>query len=192
MWKPIDRRNDDVKAQPTPDLSEQTRSLIRDVCNCYPTRRAALLPALHLAQEQIGYLPAKTLGQVAELLGLSPTEVLDTASFYEMFWLSPKGHKLVAVCESFACELCGQVDLLGALEGKLRIKPGETTPDGRFTLITVQCLAACDRAPVVMVNDVLFERVSVEKLDEVLAADTPPISHDTLVRAIELHKGKTE
>ena len=190
MWTTIDRRRDDVRVQNTPDLSEQTRTLIRDLLVCYPTKRAALLPALHLAQEQIGWLPEKTLLQVAELLSLPPAEVLDSASFYEMFWLKPKGKKLVQVCESFACELCGQIDLLGALEKKLGIKHGETTPDGKFTLMAVQCLAACDKAPVLMVNDRLFERVSVDKLDEVLSADTPPVGHETLVRAIELHRGR--
>ena len=188
MWTPIDKRSDNVAAQDAPDLSEQTRTLIRDLLACYPTHRSALLPALRLAQDQVGYLPPKTLLQVSELLGLPPTEVLDAASFYEMFWLKPKGRKLIQVCESFACELCGQIDLLGALEKKLGIKPGETTPDGQFTLITVQCLAACDKGPVVMVNDMLFERVSPQKLDELLAANVAPISHETLVRAIELHK----
>ena len=188
MWTPIDRRHDDVKAQPTPDLSDQTRTLIDGLFACYPTRRAALLPALHLAQAQIGWLPEKTLLQVADLLGLPSAEVLDSASFYEMFWLTPKGRKLVQVCESFACALCGQIDLLGAIEKKLGIEPGQTTADGQFTLIVVQCLAACDKAPVVMVNDVLFEFVTPEKLDSILSADTPPISQETLIRAIELHR----
>ena len=184
MWVPIDKRSDNVAARDAPDLSEKARTLIRDLCACYPTRRSALLGALRLAQDQVGYLPPKTQLGVAE--------VLDAASFYEMFWLRPKGRKLVQVCESFACELCGQIDLLGALEKKLGIKAGETTPDGQFTLITVQCLAACDKGPVVMVNDVLFERVSPDKLDELLAANVAPISHDTLVRAIELQKQRRE
>lgn len=192
MWTPIDKRHDDVRAQSSPDLSQQTRTLIGDLLACYPTKRAALLPALHLAQEQIGYLPDKTLLQVAELLDLPPTEVLDAASFYDMFWREPKGRKLVQVCEGFACELCGQVNLLAALEKRLGVQAGETTADGQFTLVTVQCLAACDRGPVVHVNDRLFERVTPDKLDEVLAADTPSISHDTLVRAIALAKRRRE
>jgi len=184
MWIPIDQQHDDPRAQDTPDLSERTRALIADLRACYPTARAALLPALHLAQEQIGWLPDKALLQVAELLGLPPAEVLDSASFYEMFWLEPKGRKLIQVCDGFACELCGQADLLAALETKLGIKAGQTTPDGRFTLIAVPCLAACDRAPVVQVNDWLFGPATPDKLDELLSADAPGISHDALVRAI--------
>lgn len=188
MWTAVNKQSDNVSAQDTPDLSQQTRSLIGELRTCYPTARAALLPALHLAQEQIGYLPAKALLQVAELLELPPTEVLDSASFYDMFWLAPKGRKLVQVCEGFACELCGQVNLLAALEKKLGIRAGETTPDGQFTLVAVQCLAACERGPVVQVNDRLFERVSADRLDEVLSAEVESISHDTLIRALSLAK----
>ncbi len=150
-----------------PGLSEETVAAVRGLLERYPTRRAALLPALHLAQRQIGYLPPKAQAQVAELLELNPAEVLDVVSFYEMFWQRPKGQKLIQVCESFCCELCGHSGLLEALQARLGIAPGQTTPDGRFTLMAVPCLAACDMAPVVMVDERLYERMTPERLDEI-------------------------
>ena len=168
VWNAIDRRNEDVFAQAGPDLSADTADAIRAVIGRYPNKRAALLPALHLAQAQVGYLPLKVLAQVASLLDLPAQDVYDTASFYEMFWLRPRGRNLVQVCEGFACELCGQAGLLEAIKRKLNIEVGQTTPDGRFTLVAVPCLAACDKAPAVQINDELFGPVSEAELDGIL------------------------
>ncbi|MCG3178696.1 MAG: hypothetical protein BIFFINMI_01025 [Phycisphaerae bacterium] len=167
-WKATDIRGVDVEAQETPALSEQTVSEIRALFDRYPTRQAVLLPALHLAQAQIGYLPPKALLEIAGLLELAPAQVLDVVTFYEMYWRQPKGRKLIQVCRSMSCELCGQVGLLDAIKAKLGIEEGQTTPDGQFTLIAVECLAACDKAPVVLVNETLHEKVAVKDLDEIL------------------------
>ncbi len=187
VWKATDRRGEDVTAGQA-ELSEQTLSAIRTLSDCYPTPRAAILPAMHLVQEQFGFLPDSAIARIAELVGVPAAEAMDVATFYEMFWRYPKGRKLVQVCESFCCELVGQVELLAALKKKLGIGPGQTTPDGRYTLITVQCLAACDKGPAVMVNDVLFERVTADRLDQVLSAETRSISHEALMRAVEMRR----
>ncbi len=168
VWEAVDIRGIDVAAQDTPDLTDETVGAIRALFDNFPTKRAALIPALHLAQNQVGYLPPKTISQVAELIELAPAEVLDVVSFYEMFHTQPVGKKLVQVCQSMSCELCGELSLLEKIKTKLGIDVGETTEDGQFTLHTVECLAACDKGPVVLVNDHLYEKVTDAELDEIL------------------------
>jgi len=135
----------------------------------YPSKRAALLPALHLIQHEYGWIPLKALEEVALLLETSPAEVLDTATFYEEYWLKPKGKYLLQVCRSLACEICGSRRLTDHLRGKLGIEPGQTTADGRFTLVELECLGACGGAPAVLINEVLHENLTAEGLDALLA-----------------------
>ena len=134
----------------------------------YPTRRAATLPVLHALQDRYGFLAPQALEEAAAFLGLQPAEVFDTASFYEMFALRPRGKYLVMVCQSISCELCGHHGLLEALQAKLGIKPGQTTPDGKFTLMHGECLGSCGSAPCALINDKLHENLTPEKLADVL------------------------
>src|SRR5207244_5368124 len=101
----------------------------------YPTKRAVLLPVLHAIQHAYGWIPTAALAEAAEFLEIAPAEVMDTATFYEEYWLKPKGKYLVQVCRSLACELCGQRELTEHLKKKLNVEVGETTGDQRFTLI---------------------------------------------------------
>jgi NADH-quinone oxidoreductase subunit E len=134
----------------------------------YPTRRAAALPVLHALQDRYQWVPHQAIEEAAQFLGLQPAEVLDTASFYEMFWLRPKGKYLVMVCQSISCELCGHHGLLEALRAKLGIDPGQTTPDGKFTLADVECLGSCGTAPCALINETLYEDLTPQKLSGVL------------------------
>src|SRR4249919_2613142 len=109
----------------------------------YPTKRAVLLPALHYVQHEYGHIPVQALQEVAEFLELAPAEVLDTASFYEEYWLKPKGKYLIQVCRSLSCEICDSEKLTNMCREKLGIEIGETTADGRFTLVELECLGAC-------------------------------------------------
>lgn len=177
VWNATDIRTIDPAGQDTPDLSADTVDAIRALFDDFPTKRAALLPALHLAQEQIGYLPPKAIAQVADLVELAPAQVLDVVSFYEMYWQRPKGRKLVQVCQSFSCELCGELSMMAKIKSRLGIDVGETTEDGQFTLIAVECLAACDKGPVVLVNDHLYEKVTDADLDEILSPAADADSH---------------
>jgi NADH:ubiquinone oxidoreductase subunit E len=93
--------------------------------------------------------------EIAEFLDLAPADVLDTASFYEEYWLKPRGAHCIAVCRSIACEFCGHQELTDAVRDKLDIEPGETTDDGRFTLVELECLGACGEAPVALVDEEL-------------------------------------
>ena len=111
-----------------------------------------MLPALYLAQEQQGYITANVARHVAEVIGITPAQVEDVVSYYTMFFTRPVGKYVLQVCRTLSCALNGAERLTEELSAKLGIKPGETDASGDFTLIEVECLGACDRAPVVMVN----------------------------------------
>ena len=131
-----------------------------------PAKRARLLTALYIAQEQEGYLTPEALKRVAERLDVPEAEVYSTASFYTLFRTEPVGRYVIQVCTGLSCYLVGGAErLVDYLEQKLGIKTGETTPDGLFTLETVQCLASCGTAPAMRVNDELYENLTAEKVD---------------------------
>ena len=130
----------------------------------YPpeNRRSAVLPALYLAQYQQGYITANAIRHVAELLGITRADVEDVVSYYTMFYTRPVGKFVVNVCRTLSCAINGAERVTEELRGKLGIKPGETDASGTFTLMEVECLGACDRAPAVMVNDAWQECVTPE------------------------------
>ncbi len=131
-----------------------------------PAKRARLLTALYIAQEQNGYLTPEALKRVAERLNVPETAVFSTASFYTLFRTKPVGRYVIQVCTGLSCYLVdGAERLVDYLECKLGIKVGETTPDGMFTLETVQCLASCGTAPAMRVNDEMYENLTTEKVD---------------------------
>lgn len=155
-----------VERRETPYLSQKVREMISSVyLPRYETKRAALLPTLHAVQAEVGWLPGQALGEVAEFLGLTPAEVIDCASFYEEFWLRPKGEHVVWVCRSIACEVCDHRSVLEACRRKLNIEPGETTGDGKFTLMEVECLGSCGTAPVALIDHTLHENLTAEKIE---------------------------
>jgi NADH-quinone oxidoreductase subunit E len=116
-------------------------------------RKSAILYALYLVQEQIGYVSGNAMTYVAERIGCTPAEVEDVVSFYTMFYTRPVGKYVLNVCRTLSCALLGAERVIEELGAVLGITPGQTTTDGMFTLMEVECLGACDRAPVVMVND---------------------------------------
>lgn len=128
----------------------------------YETGLAALLPCLHEIQHAYGWIPAQAMMEIAAFLSIKPSEVIDTASFYEEYWLRPKGKHLIAVCRSIACEVCDHQKITDAIREKLGIEVGETTDDDRFTLVEVECLGSCDTAPVALIDEELFERLTPE------------------------------
>lgn len=134
----------------------------------YPVKRSALIPLLHLAQEQEGHVTEEAMVHIAELVGMTPAEVLGTASFYEMFKLEPVGDYVVNVCTNISCMLLGGEELLHHLERRLGIRAGSTTPDGKFTLEDVECIAACTEAPCLQVNYRYFHNVTHDQVDELL------------------------
>jgi NADH-quinone oxidoreductase subunit E len=137
----------------------ENRARFDEIVKRYPTdrRRSAVLPALYLVQYQQGYVTAHAMRHVADLLGITPADVEDVVSFYTMFYTKPVGTFVLQVCRTLSCALNGAERVTEALAAKLGIHAGQTDPSGTFTLIEVECLGACDRAPVVMVNDAWHE-----------------------------------
>jgi len=176
-WITENRRTATVERRAEPYLTEQIKAnLSKKYFPRYPNKRAVLLPALHEVQHAHGWISMQAMEEVAAFLELPPAEVLDTATFYEEYWLKPKGQYLVQVCRSLACEVCGSRELIDHLSAKLGVENGETTTDGRFTLIELECLGACEFAPVMLLNDVLHENLTVQTVDQ-LAAGLPPDPH---------------
>ncbi len=169
-------------------LSQGNLARARQLIALYPHKRSALIPVLHLLQEQEGYLTPDGIEDVAALFELTPAEVRGTASFYDMFHLEPVGRYLVAVCTNIACMLDGAYELLEHIEESLGVHPGGTTADGSFTLEDAECLALCGNAPCVTVNWRFFGNLTPERWDALaedlrhgrLDAEVPP--HGTLCR----------
>ena len=146
------------------EYTAENRARFDEIVTRYPPdrRRSAVLPALYLAQYQQGYITANVIRHVAALLGITRADVEDVVSFYTMFYTKPVGKFVLQVCRTLSCALNGAERVTEELQAKLGIHPGQTDPDGTFTLIEVECLGACDRAPVVMVNDAWHECLKPE------------------------------
>jgi NADH-quinone oxidoreductase subunit E len=144
---------------PVFEYTVENRARFDEIVTRYPAdrRRSAVLPALYLAQYQQGYITANAIRYVAGLLGITRADVEDVVSFYTMFYTKPVGRFVLQVCRTLSCALNGAERVTEELQMKLAIQPGETDASGTFTLIEVECLGACDRAPVVMVNDAWHE-----------------------------------
>ena len=141
---------------------------IQEIADQYPVRRSAIMPALHLAQKQFGWLPPEALREVAEALGLSPAYCQAVASFYDMYHLEPIGNHLVEVCTNVSCALVGAQQVLEAFEAELGVRAGETTPDGEITLRTVECAGGCGWGTVVVVDHRYREPVKPDDVAEIV------------------------
>ena len=151
-------------------LSEQSKTDILKIRDEYPDAQSALLPALYLAQRDYGgWLPEGAFDEVAALMDLPPTQVAAAASFYTMLNRRPVGQHLIQVCTNISCSLLGAEHLLDYVGRKLGIGVGETTPDGKFTLLEVECLGSCGTGPMMQVNDAYYENLTEEKIDSILA-----------------------
>lgn len=140
----------------------------RDLIPRYATRHGALMPILHEIQHAHRCIPYQAMIEIAAFLKITPAEVLDTVSFYEEFTTEKLGQCVIGICQSIACEVCGHQKLLDHVRGKLGIEPHETTDDGKFTLLALECLGSCGTAPVALFNETLHENLTVEKVDELI------------------------
>ena len=150
-------------------LSPQLQQEIKDLMAVYPKPRSAVLMALHRVQEELGWVPEPAQLQLAEIFAMPPQDVQPLVTFYYMYHRQPVGRYVLKICKSISCYLCGSEPLIDQLEKKLEIKMGQTTPDGKFTLVGAECLAACTGAPCLQVNDRFFENASEVRIDELLA-----------------------
>jgi NADH-quinone oxidoreductase subunit E len=169
-------------------LSDANVALAKEIIGRFPRPKSALIPLLHVAQEQDGHVTQEAMVHVAELLGITPAEVYGTASFYEMFKFEPVGRYCINVCTNISCQLLGGWELLHHAEEVLGVHPGGTTADGLFTLEDVECIAACTEAPALQVNYRYRYRVTADDFDQLvddlrsgrLDDEVPP--HGTLAR----------
>jgi NADH-quinone oxidoreductase subunit E len=151
-----------------PRLDEENLALAAEIIARYPRPRSALIPLLHVAQQQDGWVSPEAMEHVAELLDLTPADVLGTCSFYGMFKREPVGRWLVGVCTNISCLLLGGEELLQHAEASLGVRAGGTTADGLFTLEDAECLAACTGAPCLQVNYRYVEDVTHESFDRLV------------------------
>jgi NADH-quinone oxidoreductase subunit E len=169
-------------------LTDANVALAREIIARYPKRKSALIPLVHLSQEQNGYVTEEAMRHIAELIGVTPAEVYGTATFYEMFRFEPTGRYLINICGTMSCALMGAHDLLHHAEHVLGVKAGSTTDDGLITLQHAECQAACTEAPTLQVNYRYRFRVTADDFDQLvddlragrLEGEIPP--HGTLGR----------
>ena len=149
-------------------FSEAGRAEFGRLLTRYPDRKAVILPALYLAQKEFGYVSDEAIVYIAGLVDTSPAEVEGVATFYTMFNRKPVGKYHVQICRNISCSLLGAEHLIEHVSKKLGVRPGETTPDGKFTLTKAECLGSCGTAPVMQVNDEYHENLTVESIDRIL------------------------
>jgi NADH-quinone oxidoreductase E subunit len=149
-------------------FSETTRAEFERLLTRYPDGKAVILPALHLAQKEFGYVSDEAIVYIAGLVGTSPAEIEGVATFYTMYNRKPVGKYHVQVCRNISCSLLGAEHLIEHVSGKLGVLPGGTTPDGKFTLSVAECLGSCGTAPVMQVNDDYYENLTPASIDAIL------------------------
>jgi NADH-quinone oxidoreductase subunit E len=167
-WQAVDRVTRSHDDADEPLLSEAVKEKIRSFFPRYPTKRAALLPALHVVQETYGYVSHRAMRDVAEVLELSPAQVLDTISFYTHFWTHHRGKKVIVVCRSLSCELMGAGEVIDKIKDELKIGEHETTEDGEYSFVTEECIGACEHGACMLINEKLHKCVQPEDVPKLL------------------------
>ena len=150
-------------------IAEKYGDQIQAILARYPDKKSAVLPLMHLAQAEYGYMSRAAMADVASVLGLDPTHVLSLAGFYTLFYEEPVGKYVLEICDDLACALCGAEEFVQMASRKLGIPVEGTTPDGLFTLKTVMCLAACDKAPMLQCNLHYHEKLDEARFDALIA-----------------------
>jgi NADH-quinone oxidoreductase subunit E len=149
-------------------FSETLTKKLNAIVSKSETKRSALIPVLREIQNEYGYLSAQSMEEAANMLGISPSSVQNVATFYTMFFTEPAGKHIVWVCRTLSCALRGAEHVEHHMCEKLGIKTGETTPDGKITLMEAECLASCGTAPVMLVDNTLEENLTIARVDQVI------------------------
>jgi NADH-quinone oxidoreductase subunit E len=150
------------------EFSPATLDKFNEIIARYPKKEAAMLPVLYLAQREFGHIGPEAIDYVAKLMGQTPARVYGVVSFYTMFDMQPIGRHHIQVCRTLPCALRGAEAVTALIQRKLGIDPGQTTPDGRFTLTEVECLASCGTAPMMQINDDFYENLTEGMISEIL------------------------
>jgi len=149
-------------------MSAQADKRIAEIISMYPDKRSAVMPALYLAQEELGYISEDAVKWVSEKIGMAPVHVMEVASFYTMYYKKPVGKYHVQVCRTLSCALRGAGTLTEFLHKQCGTKANEVSKDGMWSYEEVECLGSCGTAPMCQINDVFFENLTVEKLDQAM------------------------
>jgi NADH-quinone oxidoreductase subunit E len=171
----------------TVKLSQQAESRIDALKSLYPDARSAIMPALYIAQEELGTINDEAIHWVAEKIGLAPVHVMEIATFYTMYYKKPIGKYHVQVCRTLSCALCGAKKLTEYLKARFKTAPGQVTADGLWSYEEVECLGSCGTAPMCEINDYYFENLTVEKLAMLLdriEKEKPDLRYSTVRDAL--------
>src|SRR5919106_4682284 len=169
---------------PAMGVEVELRERMEETAARFPQRLSAIIPILYLVQQQYGHVTKEGMELAAEVLGTTPAYIDSVASFYTMLYRQPVGRYVLQICRTLPCALMGAEDVIGYVQDTLGIKPGETTPDQLFTLETVECLAACHVAPLMMVNEVYKVHLDRAKLDAIINE----CSHGTMPHSDEIYR----
>ena len=149
----------------TPDL---LKTITKEIMPRYATGKGALMTTLHEVQDVYGFVAWQAMGEIANVLGISAAEVADVVSFYEDYHSEPLGKNIVGICQSIACEICGHQVLIDHLRDRLGVEVHETSADGQFTILGMECIGSCDNAPCALINGKQYNNLSVSKIDEII------------------------
>jgi NADH-quinone oxidoreductase subunit E len=160
-----------IPTRDEPYLTEAMKQrFTKEIIPRYERSMGALMPVLTEVQETYGHVPYQAMVEIATLLDIHPGDVLDTVSFYEEYTTEPVGKYVIGVCQSIACEVCGHQAILDHLRRRFDIEPHETTDDGRFTLLAMECLGACEGAPCALLNGDRHDNLTIERIDQLIDA----------------------
>lgn len=167
----------------TPKLSQEAEQRVEELKKLYPDAKSAIMPALYLAQEELGYVSKQAIEWVASKIGCAPAHVMQVASFYTMYYKKPVGKYHVQICRTLSCALRGAKELTECMHRRTGLLPGEVSADGNWSYEEVECLGSCGSAPLCEINDSYFENLTVEKFNQLLdriEKDKPRLRLSTL------------
>ena len=150
------------------EFSRDAKKAMDDILKRYPDKSSAMLPVLHLAQDEFKVLSDDVIEYLSDIMGFSPAYIKGVVTFYKLFNTKPVGKYHIQLCTNISCSILGSEDILAYLKEKLGLNEGEVSSDGKFSLTTVECLGSCGTAPVMQINDTYYENLTKEKVDEIL------------------------
>ena len=150
------------------EFSRDAKKAMDDILKRYPDKKSAMLPVLHLAQDEFKVLSDDVIEYLSDIMGFSPAYIKGVVTFYKLFNTKPVGKYHIQLCTNISCSLLGSEDILAYLKEKLGLNEGEVSSDGKFSLTTVECLGSCGTAPVMQINNTYYENLTKEKVDEIL------------------------
>jgi NADH-quinone oxidoreductase subunit E len=168
-------------------FSEQAELRLKDLIKRYPNSKSAIMPALYIAQEECGWLTDRAIAWVATRLNLPPSHVVGVATFYTMYYKAPVGKYHIQVCRTLSCMLCGAREIVEYIKKRFNIQANEITHDGMWSYEEVECLGSCGSAPMIEINDVYFENLTIDKLEMLLdriSKEQPDLRYSTVKESL--------